>query len=95
MRPEKELMDKSAGKLIKKAAECFDIAETQQHVADKQHESASRQHCSADELEKSAHKLEAIGHALEADASEMKGNTQVVARGISASPLPTVPAASE
>jgi hypothetical protein len=97
MHSEKALMDKSADKLIKKAADCFDLAETQHHVADKQHETAGRQHCSADELETSADKLEALGHALEADAAEIKGNTEVVARGISVPPLPTtsaIPSAS-
>ena len=79
MRPEKTLMDRAAGKLIKKAADCFDVAETQRHVADKQHQIASTQHCSADELETSARKLEALGHALEADAAEIKGNTEVAA----------------
>jgi len=74
----KAQMDKSADKLIKKAADCFDVAETQLHVARQQHEIAGKQHCSADELEASAHKLEALGHALEADAVEIKG-TQVVA----------------
>jgi hypothetical protein len=79
MHSEKALMDKAADKLIKKAADCFDVAETQLHVADQQHQIASKQHCSADELEMSAHKLEALGHALEADAAEIKGNTQVIA----------------
>jgi hypothetical protein len=79
MHSEKAAMEKAADKLIKKAADCFDVAETQLHVADKQHEIASKQHCSADELETSAHKLEALGHALEADAAEIKGNTKVVA----------------
>jgi hypothetical protein len=81
-------------KLIKKAADCFDLAETQHHVAETQHEGAGRQHCSADELEASARKLEVLGRALEADAAEIKGNnnTEVVAREISAPPSPTVPA---
>jgi hypothetical protein len=94
MHCEKALMDKAADKLIKKAADCFDVAEAQHHVAEKQHEIAGRQHCSADELETSADKLEALGHALEADAAEIKGNTQVVAPGISASPSPTAPVAA-
>lgn len=95
MHSEKALMEKSANKLIQKAADCFDLAETQQHVADKQHEIAGRQHCSADELEKSAQKLEALGHALEADAAEIQGNTEVVARGIAAVRSPPIaPAAA-
>jgi hypothetical protein len=93
MHSKRALLEQSADKLIKKAAECFDVAETQHHVADKQHEIASRQHCSADELETSAHKLEALGHALEADAAEIKGNAEIVARGISAPPSPTAPPA--
>ena len=92
MHSDKALMNKAADKLMKKAADCFDVAEAQHHIVDKQHEIASRQHCSADELETSADKLEALGHALEADAVEIKGNTEVVARGISAPPLPTAPA---
>jgi hypothetical protein len=88
----KAQMDKSADKLIKKAADCFDVAETQLHVARQQHEIAGKQHCGADELEASAHKLEALGHALEADAVEIKGNTEVVAREISVRPLATAPA---
>ena len=90
MNSEKALMDKSADKLIKKAADCFDIAETQLHVAQMQHEIAGKQHCSADELEISAHKLEALGHALEADAAEIKSAPKVVARTISVltPPLP-------
>jgi hypothetical protein len=91
MQSEKARMDKSAGKLLKKAAECFDLAETQQHVADKQHEVASRQHCSADELEKSAHRLEALGHALEADAVEIKGNSEVQAPAAGGAPPEQAP----
>jgi hypothetical protein len=94
MHSEKALMDESADKLLEKAADCFDIAETQLHVAGMQHEIASRQHCSADELETSAHKLEALGHALEADAAEIKGNTEVVARGISVQRSPGALAAA-
>ena len=81
------MLDESAGKLLKKAADCFDLAETQSHVADRQHEIASQQHCSADELQVSADKLEALGHALEADAAEIQGNSQVVAEGS----VPTAP----
>jgi hypothetical protein len=91
MHSEKALMDKSVDKILRNAADCFDLAETQQHVADKQHEVASRQHCSADELETSANKLEALGHALEADAAEIKGDTEVVTRGIGVPPSPTAP----
>jgi hypothetical protein len=91
MHSEKALMDQAADKLIKKAADCFDIAETQLHVADMQHKIASKQHCSADELETSAHKLEALGHALEADAAQIKGDTEVVARGIRIPPSRTAP----
>jgi hypothetical protein len=95
MRSEKAHMDKAADKLIKKAADCFDVAETQLHVANQQHELASKQHCSADELETSAHKLEALGHALEADAAEIKGNTEVVAPGIGPGATPmSVPSIS-
>jgi hypothetical protein len=83
MHPEKALMESSASKLMKKAADCFELAETQQQVAERQHEIADRQHSGADDLETSAPKLEALGHALEADAAEIQGNTQVVARGIS------------
>jgi hypothetical protein len=92
---QKTLMNRSADKLIKKAADCFDLAETQHHVAETQHESAGRQHCSADESEASARKLEVLGRALEADAAEIKGNnTEAVAREISVPPLPTAPAIS-
>jgi hypothetical protein len=91
---QKTLMNRSADKLIKKAADCFDLAETQHHVAETQHESAGRQHCSADELEASARKLEVLGRALEADAAEIKGNTEAVAREISVPPLPTAPTIS-
>jgi hypothetical protein len=94
MHSAKDLMDKSANKLLKKAADCFDLAETQHHVADKQHKVASAQHCGADELETSANKLEALGHALEADAAEIKGNGEVVARGISVPTSPTAPGAA-
>jgi len=94
MPSEKARMDRAADKLIKKAADCFDVAETQLHVADKQHEIAGKQHCSADELETSAHKLEALGRALEADAAEIKGSAEVVARGIRVPPSPTAPAAA-
>jgi hypothetical protein len=91
---QKTLMNRSADKLIRKAADCFDLAETQHHVAEAQHEGAGRQHCSADELEASARKLEVLGRALEADAAEIKGNnTEVVAREISVPSLP-VPAIS-
>jgi hypothetical protein len=85
-------MEKSADRLMKSAADCFDLAETQHHAADKQHEIASKQHCNADELGTSANKLEALGHALEADAAEIKGNTEVVASGIPIPASPTQPA---
>jgi hypothetical protein len=88
MHSEKALMDVAADKLIKRAADCFDLAETQHHVADEQHKSASRQHCSADELATSADKLEALGHKLEADAVEIKGNAELVAPGIRHSSTP-------
>jgi hypothetical protein len=91
MHSERALMDKSADKILRKAADCFDLAETQHHVADKQYEVASRQHCSADELETSANKLEVLGHALESDAVEIKGDTEVVAQGIGVPPSPTAP----
>src|ERR1700722_16728577 len=74
MHSEKVLMHKAADKLIKKAADCFDVAEAQHHVAEKQHEIASRQHCSADALEANANKLDGIGRALEADAAEIYGS---------------------
>jgi hypothetical protein len=80
MHSEKALMHKAADRLIKKAADCFDIAEAQHYVAEKQHESASRQHCNADALEANANKLDGIGHALEADAAEIYGSTKVGAR---------------
>jgi hypothetical protein len=92
MHSEKALIEKSADKLMKSAADCFVLAETQHHAAEKQHEIASKQHCNADELGTSASKLEALGHALEADAAEIKGNTEVVARGIPIPASPTPPA---
>ena len=82
MHSEKVLMHKAADKLIKKAADCFDVAEAQHHVAEKQHEIASRQHCSADALEANANKLDGIGRALEADAAEIYGSMEVAAREI-------------
>ncbi len=84
------MMDASSDKLLEKAADCFDLAETQHHAAEMQHEIASRQHCGADQLEVNAGKLEALGHVLEASAVEIKGNTAVVARG---APIPVSPTA--
>jgi hypothetical protein len=78
MYSKKALSDKSAEKVLKRAGDCFTLAEKEHRIAERQHEIASM-------LEVNAGKLEALGHALESDAVEIKGNTQVVARGI---PIP-------
>jgi hypothetical protein len=87
----KTLMNKSAEKILDKAADCAEIAEIEHHVAEAQHQMASRQHCSADELEMSSKKLKQIARLLEADAAEIKGNTELVAPGI---PVPASSAAA-
>ena len=95
MQIEKIVLEKSAETLLEKAADCFDLADTQQALADKQHEIAAiqhenadqqhelaaKQHVSANKLEANADKLDAMGHALEASAVEIKGDTVVVQRG--------------
>jgi hypothetical protein len=95
MRIEKIVLDKAAEALLEKAADCFDLAKTQQNLADEQHEVAAIQHENADEqheiaakndrnadqLDASADKLDTLGRSLEADAVEIIGNTEVVQRG--------------
>ncbi len=77
MDPLKALMQKSAEKLLEKAADCFDLAEAQHKIAEKHHETASRQHCAAHQLDVDADKLEALGRELTTEAVELKGNTEV------------------
>jgi hypothetical protein len=95
MQIEKMALEKSAEALLEKAADCFDLAKTQQDLADKQHEIAAIQHenadqqheiaarqdSSADKLEVNADRLDALGHALEANAVEIMGDTEIVQRG--------------
>jgi hypothetical protein len=71
MRFAKTLLEKSAEKLVEKAADCFDLAKTQHDIADEQH-------TSADNLDTSADHLDKLGHALEADAAQLRGETKMV-----------------
>jgi hypothetical protein len=77
MKIEKAVRDKEANALLEKAADCFDLAKTQQAAADAQHDIAARQHKGADGLVVSAKKLDALGHALTDDAVEIKGVTEL------------------
>jgi hypothetical protein len=76
MRSEKELLERSADRLMKKADDCFGLADAQHDIAEKQHELAARQHHNADQLDTGAKKLEALGSSLEVEAVQIKGVTE-------------------
>ena len=95
MQVEKIVLEKSAKSLLKKSADCLDLAQGQQKLADKthelsaeqrknadqQHELAAKQDSNANKLDENAKKLESMGRALEANAIETMGDTMVVRRG--------------
>ncbi len=58
MRSRKATLEKSLNILVKKAADCSELAKAQRASADKQHESV--------------HKMEKLGKELTADAADIK-----------------------
>jgi hypothetical protein len=81
----KVVLEKSVETLMEKAADCFDLAKTQQDMANKQHEvaaaqreKADQQHENADQQHKlaakqsiNADKIDANADKLEADANKL------------------------
>jgi hypothetical protein len=88
-------LEKVAKTLLDKAADSFEVADTQQVLAntareiaaeqranaDQQHELAAKTDSNAAKLDANVKKLKTLGHALEAKAAETQGDTVVVQRG--------------
>jgi hypothetical protein len=95
MQIEKIALEKAARALLKKAADCLEVANSQKSLAnnaheiaagqrknaDQQHDLAAKQDVNATKLDSNAKKLKTLGHALEADAAETQGDTLVTQRG--------------
>jgi hypothetical protein len=80
MRLAKERLERTVNALIKKAEDCFDLAQTQHRAAGIQHVLADKQHENAGKLDMSADRLDIMGDALRADAVELKGGLEIDAR---------------
>jgi hypothetical protein len=88
----KVILEKSVDTQMEKAADCFDLAKTQQNMADKQHEiaaaqreNAEQQHDNADLQHEiaakqsiGADKIDANGNKLEADANKLNTIAQAL-----------------
>ena len=80
-------IEKSVGKLLDKADDCFERAKADHALAENQHQAAETQHDVADKVDASADSLEALGQALVDDAVELKGEIEFgAARGSHVSP---------
>lgn len=77
MRSAKIAIEKSVGKLIDKADDCFNRAKAGHALADDQHGIAETQHKNADKVDALADHLESLGQELVNDALELKGEIEI------------------
>lgn len=68
----KAILAKSIETLMEKAADCFDLAKTQQDMADKQHELAAAQHDNVDQQHELAAKQSITAEKIDANADKLE-----------------------